>query len=218
MSRPTTIDDETILTAARSVFLARGILATTAEVAERAGVSQGTIFKRFKSKEALFWAAIAPHETRPWEEKLASLPGKGDVRTNIEELAAEIMSEVEVIIPLIMMLWSNSGSVRRPECATTDIPEPARKLRNLSNYFEAEMALGRVRRQDPEIIARTVMGVVFAYVFMNVGVQMNNYVPLPKDRLLAGLSAMLWNGLAPLGLGVEVDDGGTVTPESTPNG
>ena len=58
MARPTSIKDETIVAAAREVFLERGIQATTAEVAERAGVSEGSVFKRFKTKSELFRAAM----------------------------------------------------------------------------------------------------------------------------------------------------------------
>ena len=50
MARPTVIRDEQILDAARIVFLERGVLATTAEVAQRAQVSEGSLFKRFKTK------------------------------------------------------------------------------------------------------------------------------------------------------------------------
>ena len=54
MARPATIKDEEILRAAARCFSARGISATTAEVAERARISEGTIFHRFKSKAELF--------------------------------------------------------------------------------------------------------------------------------------------------------------------
>ena len=60
MSRPTSIKDQTIIDAARAVFLERGFGATTAEVAERAMVSEGTLFKRFRTKAELFQAAMHP--------------------------------------------------------------------------------------------------------------------------------------------------------------
>src|SRR6186713_3255009 len=56
--RPPVIDSARLLAVAREVFLERGIRATTLEVAERAGVSEGSIFHRFKSKEGLFAAAM----------------------------------------------------------------------------------------------------------------------------------------------------------------
>jgi len=47
MPRPAKIKDEEILAAAREVFLEKGIRATTAEVAKRAGIAEGSIFNRF---------------------------------------------------------------------------------------------------------------------------------------------------------------------------
>ena len=50
MPRPRRIDDATLLAAAREVFVAKGAAATTREVARRAGVSEGVIFQRYKTK------------------------------------------------------------------------------------------------------------------------------------------------------------------------
>src|SRR6188768_584747 len=56
--RPPVISNERLLEVAREVFLEFGIRATTLEVATRAGVAEGTIFHRFKSKDELFRAAM----------------------------------------------------------------------------------------------------------------------------------------------------------------
>ena len=56
--RPPVISTERLLDVAREVFLELGIRATTSEVATRAGIAEGTIFHRFKSKEELFRAAM----------------------------------------------------------------------------------------------------------------------------------------------------------------
>ena len=56
MARTRTISDEQILDAAQAVFLEQGPQATTSAIADRAGISEGTIFKRFPTKQALFFA------------------------------------------------------------------------------------------------------------------------------------------------------------------
>lgn len=50
MPRPVSIQDDVILRAAREIFLEKGWDATTSEIAAKAGVSNGIIFKRFKTK------------------------------------------------------------------------------------------------------------------------------------------------------------------------
>ncbi len=48
-----------IVAAAAEVFAERGLEASTAEIAERAGVGEATLFRRFPSKDALITAIIA---------------------------------------------------------------------------------------------------------------------------------------------------------------
>lgn len=50
-----------VLKACLDLFAAKGFEATTtADIAERAGVSQGTVYKRFKTKEQLLQAVVQP--------------------------------------------------------------------------------------------------------------------------------------------------------------
>src|SRR5579883_458509 len=108
MARPATIKDETIIEAARAVFLARGIRATTAEVAERAGISEGTIFNRFKSKVDLFRAAMQFKLEEPeWIKDLAKLVGKGKIDETLVQIGLQVIGFLRTCIPLMMMAWSN---------------------------------------------------------------------------------------------------------------
>jgi AcrR family transcriptional regulator len=60
MARTRTIPDEALLAAARMVFLRAGVSGSTKEIAERAGVSEATLFKRFGTKAELFFRAMVP--------------------------------------------------------------------------------------------------------------------------------------------------------------
>jgi len=80
MARHATITDDQILDAARAVFIEEGFRARTSKVAQLAGVSEGTIFKRFETKERLFLAALQIPYPAPWHALLERLAGTGDVR------------------------------------------------------------------------------------------------------------------------------------------
>ena len=58
MARPVSIQNEAILEAARRVFMQHGYGASCARLARAAGVSEGSLFKHFKTKAALFMAAM----------------------------------------------------------------------------------------------------------------------------------------------------------------
>src|SRR5215510_866081 len=85
--RPPVISRERLLEIAREVFLEHGIRATTAEVATRAGVAEGTIFLRFKSKVDLFRAAMQfdPDQAIAFVESLAARAGAPDLRATLLE-------------------------------------------------------------------------------------------------------------------------------------
>src|SRR3954470_5307443 len=102
--RPPTIDSTHLLAVARQVFLEHGIRATTLEVAERAGVSEGVLFHRFKSKEGLFSAAMdfdreeAPRRVLKAIEELEGL----EPREAITRLAALLVEVGRVALPIMM--------------------------------------------------------------------------------------------------------------------
>lgn len=50
-----------VLAAAEAEFAARGLTASVADIAERAGVAKGTVFRHFATKEALIVAIVAEH-------------------------------------------------------------------------------------------------------------------------------------------------------------
>lgn len=198
MARPTVIRDETIIEAAREVFLARGIRATTAEVAERAGVSEGSIFKRFKSKVELFQAAMGSQLEEPdFFRTIEERAGKGDLRENLAVLGLEVVAFFRAITPLMMMAWSNPGADGIPCVLNQPNPPPLRILKKLTSFFEAEMREGRIHRQDPEILARTFLGAINNYVVLEVLLKSHEDVPLPAETFVRGLVQLLWVGIAP---------------------
>lgn len=71
MARPITISDQQILDAARALVTERGMLATSHEIALRANVSEGTLFKRFRTKTQLLQTALGVEPAQlsaPFEE------------------------------------------------------------------------------------------------------------------------------------------------------
>ena len=92
MSRPRTIDDAQILDVARKIFLERGMRASTASIARAAGVSEGTIFKRFDTKQELFFASMGLPRPIEAARLLAGRAGRGDVRTHLVEISVEIVA------------------------------------------------------------------------------------------------------------------------------
>src|SRR5436190_8476303 len=80
-----------LLDAAVAVFAERGLEASTAEIARRAGVGQGTVFRRFPTKDDLVAAIVVDrlHEiTDRARALLADPPAEGAVLAFMAELAS----------------------------------------------------------------------------------------------------------------------------------
>jgi AcrR family transcriptional regulator len=80
-----------LLDAAAAVFAERGLEASTAEIARRAGVGQGTVFRRFPTKDDLVAAIVVDrlHEiTDTARALLADPPPEGAVLAFMAQLAS----------------------------------------------------------------------------------------------------------------------------------
>ena len=195
MGRPRSIDDAVIIAAAREVFLEKGFAGTTAEIARRAGISEGSIFNRFGNKKALIRRAIQPRiEDATWISDLESRVGTGDLNENLVEIGLAGVGFFQKMLPMIMMAWSNADCLGAPL-----LPErvPLQVLGRLARYFEAEMRLGRMRRVDAEIIARTYLAGVHNYAFFEVLLKKQGELPLPAGMYMRGMVDALWGGIAP---------------------
>jgi AcrR family transcriptional regulator len=169
MARPTVIRNEVILEAARTIFLERGILATSAEVAHMAGVSEGSIFKRFKTKADLFRAAMGVDlEDIPRAlSALVTCAGTRTVEENLVDAGLQTVGFFQRVMPIMMMSWSNPrlpGGCVPNGCDVPD-PPPIRAQRHVAEYLAAELKLGRIAPIKPEIIARAYLGALSTYVF-----------------------------------------------------
>lgn len=154
------ISTERLLEVAREVFLELGIRATTAEVATRAGIAEGTIFHRFKSKEELFRAAMNfdPDAVPALVEELLGRAGVGDLRSTLIEFAERFMAFGRVAMPVMMMSWSNPESQLCQERTSERASRYRRVVGALSKFFEIEMTAGRLQRADPEVMSRMLIG------------------------------------------------------------
>jgi AcrR family transcriptional regulator len=188
MARPPSISNQQILDAARAEFLAHGLAkASTVDIAQRAGVSEGSIFNRFPTKDALFRAAM--DDAQPPVLALETYVGQGDLRENLVRITVESIHFLNNFLPKLMLRWSERELGPKAEVCS----RPREILTSLTAFFRKEKALGRIGG-DPPIIARMYMGSVWNYCFMlAVAGDRSMSVKPFAERLVAGL----WQGIEP---------------------
>lgn len=197
MARPRTITDAQIVEAARSAFLEQGFAATTAEIARRAGIAEGTLFKRFATKEDIFEEVVGLRDYATWREELPTLVGQGDVRRNLERAALRFLDTATRIVPNLMLIFSR-GHAPAHNPMLERLGNPVRHDADaLAAYLRAEVALGRLRPVDTDVTALTVMGTLTHYVHRELMMPEPGREPLDAGRFVRSLLDVLWPGLEP---------------------
>ena len=182
MARRVSIRNDAILKAARKIFLRSGFQATTARIAREAGISEGSIFKHFKTKSALFLAAMqVESKIQAWEEQLMQSVGAGDIRKTLETAGWQLLQRLQTMIPCIVMIRSSgvtiAGGGHFPK-------QPPPEIKILAAYFRAENKLGRLVVPNPEVLAHAFIGALSHYAFCDTISGYRPAAPLTYIRVM----------------------------------
>jgi len=166
MSRPRKYDNSAILEAAAAVFLEAGAGAATARIAERAGVSEGILFQRFKTKEALFEAAMTSETgSDHWRKVLLENVGKGEPLSNLRTAILALLEKLEKLIPKLMIL-EGQGTRRIPPPGPQ--APPLEDATTISTYLRREARRGRIRMDHFDLHAHEIVGAVVHYTMITL--------------------------------------------------
>ena len=189
MGRPAIVDTEALLRVARELFLSQGFGVTTAVIARKAGISEGSIYKRFPTKEDLFFAAMGFPEAR-WADALPARVGQGRIAEQLAEILLAVIEFFRELVPRTMTMWScrtlaeQSTFFQRPE-------SPARRsLAALTGYLQAEIDQGRLRPVPAETLARVLLGAAQNFAFYEMmGINVSPESPEIPESPQRSLSA-----------------------------
>jgi AcrR family transcriptional regulator len=139
--------------------------ASTRAIARAAGVSEGTIYRHFPDKAALFFAAALEPSASVLDE-LAGLPAMAGQRTLTDNLADALVRLAELeerVIPLeIAVLSDPELAEQRRSAAAAAGPIAAGPPQAIADYLREEQRLGRVRDElDAVEVAVLLLAVLF---------------------------------------------------------
>jgi hypothetical protein len=115
------------------------------------------------------------------------------VREQLVEIGLQAVEFFRAVLPLAMMNWANKRACLDLPAGAE--PPPMRALRRMGSYFEAEMRAGRIRRHDPEVVARSYVGALVAFVFLELTWGAQTTLPLPVNTYVRGHVDLLLRGL-----------------------
>jgi AcrR family transcriptional regulator len=181
MARPPKITTEEIIAVARQVFLEQGAGASTLLIAERTGISEAAIFKRFGTKQALFLASMGISDNHPWINVLSQGKPTPAIRADLIEICSQILEFYQEVMPRVMMMM-NQGKTSFPPPMLE--PPPIRDTQLLAGYLDRAIKKGYIKSCSAITVAHAIIGGINSYVIM----QNMSKLPFPATSLLKSQS------------------------------
>jgi AcrR family transcriptional regulator len=192
---------EQIVSAAERVVIDRGLgAATTRVIAETAGCAEGSIYRYFPHKHALFIEVIKRRYPE-FMNVLASLPdrvGKGTVQKTFEEIVAAALQFYRGLIPLVAGTITEHKLLQEQRRHFEETQSgPMKVLNAVAEYVRREQRIGRIStRVSPSHASRALLGAVFGQAFMEE--LLGAAIALGSDEQFAKeVVRVLMEGMAP---------------------
>jgi AcrR family transcriptional regulator len=187
-----------LLQATRQLAAERGAAKlTTKTVAQRAGVSEATLFKYFPSKDDLLLAVVREQLPAVHEATAVDQAGTGTVQGRLEHIAHAALDYYAALIPLSSLILADTRLLARQRTLWEGLPGPRGPFENVAAYVRAEQRLGRIDPdRDPLALASLLLGPCLQRTYLQtlLGTPL---LPFEEDNFVERLVATLLTGAAP---------------------
>lgn len=185
-----------ILQAAQKLFARKGFDGTTTkDLARKAGVAEGTIFRHFPNKKAI----LIELATEGWIEILT------DLLTELSEMAS-YQAVAQVMRRRMLNMHQNVDLMRicffeaqfHPELRDRIQSEVIAKMTDVAEAFvETAMEKGVYRKMNPKIVARVFVGMFAIAGFSQDTMLEGDTDPQAMKEMAEGLADIFLNGVLP---------------------
>jgi len=183
-----------ILQAAGRLFASRGYDGTsTRDLAERAGVAEGTLFRHFPNKKAI----LIEIATQGWVEVLT------DLLTELSEMGS-YKAVSQVMRRRMLNLHQNADVMRvcfmeaqfHPELRDRIQVEVIDKMMDVAEaFFQTAMDRGIYRKMSPKVVARVFVGMFAIAGFSQETIMQGDSSPLAMKEMAEGIADIFLNGV-----------------------
>lgn len=194
MARPRTVSDEEILDAARVCFLEHGASVSTATIADKLGISQPALFKRFGTKERLLIAALRP-SPGDLVEQLEGGPDQRPMRVQMREIAGALDAFAREMVPRIFVLRS-AGIHPGQLCSAGELPPTLRLQRAVAAWILRGQRAGRLADGNVDAISMAFLGAIQGRSFVRHHAGSTEVLG-DTQAFLDSFVQVLWDGVAP---------------------
>ena len=150
-----------IIKAAGVIFGRYGILnATMEQVANEANVGIATVYRQFGDKETLihtYFEEESPHRII----REMNMEHGADIESNLIQIVQETLTFLQKNQSFLRMTFASS--VETHDYLAQIRETPTRTLHRLAAFFEAEIAAGRLKAEDPQNMAAALLGMTLSF-------------------------------------------------------
>jgi AcrR family transcriptional regulator len=185
---------ERILKAALRLFAQKGYDGTTTrELAEAAGVAEGTLFRYFSNKKAI----LVEVATQGWIEILT------DLLTELSEMGS-YKAVAQVMRRRMLHLHKNADMLRvcfmeaqfHPDLRDRIQAEVIDKMTDVAEvFFQSAMDQGIYRRMNPKTVARVFLGMFAVAGFSQSTIMEPGAAAIEMQEMAEGLAEIFLNGV-----------------------
>lgn len=197
--------EEAILKAAAELFAERGYKGTTTRaLAERAGVNEVTVFRRFKNKQGVLAALGASFAERSAGVAVTGTPDPEDTRATLRHLARQETAQTTEFGAVALRIALDAGS--DPEVAAVMGGGPRGSFDGLVAYLAQRQEAGDLRADlDPRALAEAFFCLSSTFIFSRLVLGATTAYELPiaetADQLFELFMSGATAGVAPRGGG-----------------
>ena len=193
IARPRQFTDEDILDTTQACILEHGPGVSTNMIADRMGMSQAALFKRFGTKEKLIVAALSRPLTKlPLASAMAEGPTDAPIKDQLILMGMGILFVMRKVVPCMAMLHA-AGIDPKEKLSHQDAP-PMRARKLLTAWLQTAMDQGRIRRLDPHIMAVGFLGNLIVRPFREV-ILGDTELRCSDEVYVRQLVDQLWSGI-----------------------
>lgn len=157
---------EKVIAAARDAFAAGGSATSLEEIARRAGVGIGTLYRHFPNRQALLEAVYAEEveslcrsasdvaDLEPWDALVAWLRKFVGYMTTKQALAAELLDYMDRDSPLFSTCRSAMYTAGEPLLTRAQEAGVARADANLPDVIQMVAGISKIQTHDPQQVGR----------------------------------------------------------------
>ncbi len=195
MSRPRQYTDDAILEATLQCVLEHGPAVSTMTIADRAGMSQAALFKRFGTKERLLVAALLrPPRELPIIDLIRAGPGPEPIRDQLETLGTALIAMFRRIVPCLTMLHA-AGVDTQDALSRPDSPAILGR-KAITSWLATAQSTGRIGTLDTSCVAVAFIGMLQARPFREQVVG-DMVLTCTDAEYVHQVIALIWSGLTP---------------------